>query len=461
MKKLNAVLSEITREFKYINENNNTFIAEVENIFADGRRKMYEYLSLSAYTKSSTDTEMLEKLLLCTNKSQISNWITEFSSWWRVVPIILSPDSINLHIWDWPLLKDFTLIISKDFPIKRFEALLSSFFRYYHFFKEKPRDFFIKELFSSLIKRWSPIADTWASMFHRDVKIFTKDNYDKLFAEKQIQEYRLPEELFRIKYFPGNCEFWDFFQEYYLLTIDAASYYFGSKYSEQYKIWLLDRIFNKDKVKWKNLALAEFILVYIQDYDDSNLQKIFSLLEKPYDNKTWIRDNEFEGKRLERINQANIKINQLLNKSAFDHFFESFQFDEERKNYWSKYVMQFDSVKVYLPSSLFRKLSFKDRVSGRFFELGYYSAPPVLVMYTYPYCVVEFGIKGNALYVHHENDTIYKDIFTSINLKDASSFKDTSYDFLKRTADHGRIVHNYGWQRIMNYWISSKTKLKG
>jgi len=461
MKKLNAVFSEITKEFKYINEENNSVISNVENIFADGRRKMYEYLSLSTYTKTSTDIEMLEKLLLCMNKNQISSWINEFSSWWRVVPIILSPDSIDLHIWEWPLLIEFAQIVAENFPIKRFEIVLTSFLKYFQFFKEKTRNYYVEKIFSSLIKRWLPDADTWASMFHSDMKIFTKENYDILFAQKQIQEYRIPEELFRIKYFPVDCEFWDFFEEYYLLTIDAASYYYDSKYSEQYKGWLLDRVLNKDKVKWKNLALAEFILVYILDYDDSNLQRIFNLLEKPYDKKTWISYNEFEGKRLERIKQANKKINQLFNKSAFDHFFESFQFDEERKAYWNKYVMQFDSVKVYLPSSFFRKLSLKDRESDRFFELGYYSAPPVLVMYTYPYCVVEFGSKGNALYVHHENDTIYKDIITSTSLKDASSFKDTSYDLLKRTSVHGRLIHNYGWQRIMNYWIKNKTELKG
>ena len=87
------------QRFKYINEDNNTFIAEVENIFAEGRRKMYEYLSLSAYTKSSTDIEMLEKLLYVRIKVKFLIGLLSFIMV-EVVPIILSPDSINLHIWD-------------------------------------------------------------------------------------------------------------------------------------------------------------------------------------------------------------------------------------------------------------------------------------------------------------------------------------------------------------------------
>lgn len=459
---LNKSLESLQFLEKKIKANNNQTKQQLQSMFNDGISQINKLLTMAAISKKDSDIVLLNTLLTCTSKKEIEFWINKEPFWWRIILILLDPEYAKHLFWKWFLKIECTALIAQNFPNQKAEVLLRLMLEHFFSHKRDPYPEFVKKNQLSIFSYMKNSNNSWSSLFSQNSDLFMREDSDSIFAEKYVSKCIIPEILFKKNLFPPDAENWDFFDEFYLQTIEATENYNAKGKNKELYNWLLKEIFEKPNSKKNSLAAAEFIINHITNQNSSHFDKIIHLFNQNVENGQYIPNHDFTGKRLQRIQIANDKIEKFFNIIAFNKFFESFEFDINRKNFWEKYISEFQKVRVFLPSNLFYRATRESTYNNRFALLEASSSPPILVMQNHPYCIIEFGITGNALYIHNSNEPIYTKIINSNTLKNVAVFKNTWYSILNRSSKKGRLTHdqNGAWQIIMRDWLLKNMEIE-
>lgn len=433
----------------------------IDSIFSEGIERMNTLLSLSNIVMRDSDLDLMVDLVKCKTSDEIILWQKKYINWWRVVLIIMDPQYRKHFFWMWDYRSVFISLMAETFPVKRNEVVFRLYLEHYNYFLLDDKYSSFAEMMDLLSLKFKNNASSWCEKF-LEFNIQFKNrqmcnNFGLILVDKKV----LPNRFFLSNSFPSGVETWGFFHEYFLQTIDASEDYLMSDESEKAQEWLLKEVYYSSNSQRKTLAIAEFVLVYVDEHNDPDFKKIIFELEKTKTKEAWLSDIGFSQVRANRISLANEKIEKLLNSMAFEEFFASFAFDKARKDFWSACLPYLTKVKVFLPPILYRKLSVNTNYNGRFAHVDASSAPAVLVMQVHNFIIVEFGVSGNALYVYDEHDEIYNTIISSFRMRDVASFKSPSLSMLLRTSKHGRLIHTDGiWQNKMRSWLLYNTQIR-
>lgn len=433
----------------------------LEKIFSDGIRNLDTLLSLSNVLSRNSDFDLIDDLVKCNSTDEIIKWKNKYTSWWRVILIIMDPQYKKSLFWSWQFKFVFLSSIPDIFPEKKYEVVFRLYLEYYGYFLQEDKYSIFSEIMDQLSLNLKKSSDSWFGKFVNNEILFRDKQMCSSFGKYMVRKRVLPDDFFLKNNFPSGSERWDFFQEYYLQTIDASDHYLMSTDSEKSQEWLLREIYQDTNGQRKTLANAEFLLVYVNEHSDPEFRKILSALEKTKVKGLWLSDVGFSKARAARIALANEKIETLLNSMAFEEFFASFAFDKSRKDFWSAYLPYLSKVKVFLPPILFSRLSGKMNYNGRFARVDARYAPAVLMMQIHNIIIVEFGVSGNALYVYDESDPLFHEIVTADRMSGADAFKNTALPLLTTSTKHGRLIHTEGaWQIKMRNWLFYNAKIR-
>lgn len=191
------------------------------------------------------------------------------------------------------------------------------------------------------------------------------------------------------------------------------------------------------------------------------------IIGDPADDTKWSHLKNSTQHERETLIKARDILNIWLTNQFISVFFQNISnyINQERKDFWRKYIPYITQLKIYGKSNhkqtLLNDPRIQKYVQYRFGNLIYGgNSECALCFIIKNRLFVEFGAHGNALYVFKTDNQFCPNISEPshrVNSLKSEVFRnDRTYLRLERDHDEGRLFHNDGWQRVLSRWMKNK-----
>ncbi|MCD8385571.1 MAG: EH signature domain-containing protein [Bacteroidales bacterium] len=184
---------------------------------------------------------------------------------------------------------------------------------------------------------------------------------------------------------------------------------------------------------------------------------------------TWAPFREATPIEIEKLEKANLIVNQWYARRVIETFFEVVCHDQsDRKAFWLNYINYIDGgFRIAGSKAVRTTLQSDSRVSGLlsriFIETSSTTlSTAALILYIRNKVIVEFSDVG-CVYVYRPNDPIVAPLKNRKSIESLSGLKNldlgnlVSTDYYgKRLQETGYLRHAQNWQERLRYWINKK-----
>ena len=191
----------------------------------------------------------------------------------------------------------------------------------------------------------------------------------------------------------------------------------------------------------------------------------FQNIGDPSSDHYWYPWKDANEQDKENLNKARKVLNQWLANKFIYLFFDKIAMDQDRKEFWSRYIDYVTNFKIYMDNARLYSFKYNNQdiepaiLNCRLGQLKGGGSTSSFVLEIKNYNFVEFSQTGGACYIYKAGSGLKPDssskTITLSRLKHPDNRKlavrvDAQY---YRFCEEGRVLHSKGWQYGFNAWM--------